>query len=390
MKKFSDKFALGGMTAVCLVLGGAATLLHAGGEECKRRAAAGTQVTCDGATACGQTACAAPTGTPIAYNKASGLVGLEVINDLGRPLGRIKDVVVDPQSERVSYAVLATGGGFLGQGKKFLAVPIKAFTPQSDERTLLLNADARSVEQAQGFDPRHWPALGTTAWGAEPFWRQKEPATAASSSLREGEPGTLPDVWEPEHDTDPEMAEPGMDIGENEPSTLPPEMEPAAEPGKAMSEPSSPMGLATLEPTKFNRVHSLMGMKVRSPDQETLGTLKDLVIDLQSERVSYAVLARRASGGTAAKLFAVPLNALRPSADQKSLVLNADKQSLLAGQGFPADQWPSVSHPMWGAEPSESSSGVNPAAATQPMQSDSEPAQPKQKTVPEEYLDWEF
>lgn len=118
------------------------------------------------------------------------------------------------------------------------------------------------------------------------------------------------------------------------------------------------------KPTAYNKVSSLIGMTVRNPQGEELGTIKDLVVDFQSGQVSYAVLARRTGLlGTTEKLFAVPLNAFSPTRTERStsttwpsfntsgLVLNADKKSLETAQGFPSDQWPSVNNPSWGAAP---------------------------------------
>src|SRR4051812_26000292 len=46
-------------------------------------------------------------------NKASGLLGMEVRNSENQKLGEVKDLVMDMNSGRVSYAVLSVGG-FLG------------------------------------------------------------------------------------------------------------------------------------------------------------------------------------------------------------------------------------------------------------------------------------
>src|SRR6266481_5526330 len=49
-------------------------------------------------------------GSLARYNKATGIVGMDVRNHKDERLGEIKDVVFDLNSERVAYAVLATGG----------------------------------------------------------------------------------------------------------------------------------------------------------------------------------------------------------------------------------------------------------------------------------------
>lgn len=101
-------------------------------------------------------------------------------------------------------------------------------------------------------------------------------------------------------------------------------------------------------PEKSNKATGLIGMDVRNQNDEKLGTIKDLVVDLHSGKVSYAVL--DGGGILKDKLFAVPLNAFMPSADYKHLILHADKSKMEAAKGFDKDTWPSVSNPEWGAE----------------------------------------
>jgi sporulation protein YlmC with PRC-barrel domain len=106
-------------------------------------------------------------------------------------------------------------------------------------------------------------------------------------------------------------------------------------------------------PTQANKASGLLGMEVRNQNGQRLGHIKDLVIDWKTEQVSYAVIitAPKAIPGMGQKLLAVPLTALVPSADQKHLVLDADRSKVQAAQGFDHDHWPSVNNPSWGAEP---------------------------------------
>jgi sporulation protein YlmC with PRC-barrel domain len=101
-------------------------------------------------------------------------------------------------------------------------------------------------------------------------------------------------------------------------------------------------------PNNINKASSLVGMEVRNQSDEKLGKIEDLVLDLNSGRISYAVL----NAGTAfrSKLVAVPVSAFTASSDQKHLLLNADKAKLEAAKGFDKNMWPSVSNPDWGAD----------------------------------------
>lgn len=101
------------------------------------------------------------------FNKASDLIGMNVKNHLGENLGEIKDLVVDLQTGRISYAVLATGG-FLGIGDKYIAIPPSAFTSDDVDMKLVLNADKTKIQQAPGFAKNNWPEVENPAWGA--YW----------------------------------------------------------------------------------------------------------------------------------------------------------------------------------------------------------------------------
>ena len=105
---------------------------------------------------------------PMAYNKASEIVGMNVRNQNDEKLGEIKDVVFDLKNEHVAYAVLGTGG--LMNSEKYYAVPLNAFTPSADGKHLVLHADKNKLETAQGFDKKSWPSISNPSWGAQPFW----------------------------------------------------------------------------------------------------------------------------------------------------------------------------------------------------------------------------
>jgi sporulation protein YlmC with PRC-barrel domain len=108
---------------------------------------------------------------PEEYNKASGLIGMDVENQQGDHLGHIKDVVIDLKTERVSYAVMTTASKAFPVNEKLLAVPLNAFTVSADQKKLVLNADKAKVDSAQGFASKDWPNVGSPSWGAQPFWQ---------------------------------------------------------------------------------------------------------------------------------------------------------------------------------------------------------------------------
>jgi len=124
-------------------------------------------------------------GTPAKFNKASGIIGMAVRNQNDEQLGHIKDLVIDPKTEKISYAVMSTAPkALLGINEKLLAVPLSAFTISSDEKHLVLNADKAKVEAAAGFDKNSWPSVSSPSWGAEPFWQTSDTGVSGKTEVR--------------------------------------------------------------------------------------------------------------------------------------------------------------------------------------------------------------
>ena len=90
-------------------------------------------------------------------NKASGIIGMEVRNKENQKLGEVKDLVMDMNAGRLSYAVLSVGG-FLGVGEKLIALPPGALKVAGDGEYLLLDADKSKIQSAPGFAATAWPA----------------------------------------------------------------------------------------------------------------------------------------------------------------------------------------------------------------------------------------
>jgi sporulation protein YlmC with PRC-barrel domain len=87
---------------------------------------------------------------------ASALPGDPVRNTAGEELGAIEEIMLDPESGRIAYAVLSFGG-FLGIGEKLFAVPWSALTIDRDEHTYLLDIDQKVLDNAPGFEADNWP-----------------------------------------------------------------------------------------------------------------------------------------------------------------------------------------------------------------------------------------
>ncbi|MEM6285518.1 MAG: PRC-barrel domain-containing protein [Bacteroidota bacterium] len=88
---------------------------------------------------------------------ASSIRNTTVTNTQGEDLGTVQDLMIDPQSGRVQYAVLDFGG-FLGIGDKLFAVPLEAFDIDRTNERFFLDVNRERLESAPGFDKSNWPS----------------------------------------------------------------------------------------------------------------------------------------------------------------------------------------------------------------------------------------
>jgi sporulation protein YlmC with PRC-barrel domain len=110
------------------------------------------------------------------------------------------------------------------------------------------------------------------------------------------------------------------------------------------------MTTTTLTRPEVLSATSIIGDDVYNHEDTKLGDIKELMVDVDTGKVAYAVLSFGGFLGMGDKLFAVPFNALKLNADKKYFMLNADKEKLKSAPGFDKDNWPSTADRTWGAQ----------------------------------------
>lgn len=93
--------------------------------------------------------------------------------------------------------------------------------------------------------------------------------------------------------------------------------------------------------------NTLDGNDVYNKQNEDLGDIKEIMIDVPSGRVAYAVLSFGGFLGMGDKLFAVPWTALQLDTVNKRFVLDISKERLEQAPGFDKDAWPDMADPTW-------------------------------------------
>jgi len=227
--------------------------------------------------------------------RTADIIGTAVRNKNNENLGKIDDLVLDMKTGEVRYAAVAYGG-IAGVGAKMFAVPLNKLTyrlgePNNREaRFFVFDVSKEQLDNGEGFDTSHWPKHADAKFGG--------------GETRSGTP---------------------------------------TQPGRE--------GASVAFETVF-RASKIKGMAVRNDQNENLGSVDELVIDLTKAHVKYLALSFGSvfTGGN--KLFAVPLAhcTLTHANDKTFIKLNVSQDTLKNAPGFDKNQWPDTANPNWGHE----------------------------------------
>ena len=92
---------------------------------------------------------------------------------------------------------------------------------------------------------------------------------------------------------------------------------------------------------------TLIGEDVYNAQDEDLGDIKEIMLDMNNGKIAYAVLSFGGFLGMGDKLFAVPWSALTLDTENKRFILNVDKERLNSAPGFDKDDWPDMADTSW-------------------------------------------
>lgn len=95
---------------------------------------------------------------------------------------------------------------------------------------------------------------------------------------------------------------------------------------------------------------TLVGNAVRNPGGDELGDIKEIMLDMRTGRIGYAVMSFGGFLGMGGKLFAVPWDALTLDTTDKCFVLDVARARLHSAPGFNKDKWPNMADAAWARE----------------------------------------
>jgi sporulation protein YlmC with PRC-barrel domain len=94
---------------------------------------------------------------------------------------------------------------------------------------------------------------------------------------------------------------------------------------------------------------TITGDDVYDRSEHKLGSIQDIMLDIGTGSIRYAVLASGGFLGIGDRLFAIPWGALKLDAVNKRFVLDVDAERLKAAPGFDKESWPNMADETWSA-----------------------------------------
>lgn len=102
--------------------------------------------------------------------------------------------------------------------------------------------------------------------------------------------------------------------------------------------------------SRFLSASTLVGAEVRNPQDESLGDLKDVMVDSANGKIAYGILTFGGVLGIGTKMFAIPWDAFRVDPEKERLVLDVPKERLKDAPGFDSNHWPNFADPGFAGE----------------------------------------
>lgn len=224
-------------------------------------------------------------GAPI---KASDLIGQKIQNQDEKKIGRIEDLAVDLQAGRVVQVILSTGG-FLSMGDRMIAVPPNVLHLDASSKILRFDITQERIKSAPVFEMSQW----------KEFYQSDR-------------------VHESDRYYGEERASDAM----------------AGRDGLASNFTSS-NGVGYVQ-----KATKLMGLPVRNLQDDKIGLVENLIVDLPAGRIVAVIVSSGGFLGMGDTLSVIPPTALRFAAEHDRLRLDTTKEALQNAPHFQKGEWP--------------------------------------------------
>ena len=264
--------------------------------------------------------------------KTSDLIGMTVKNRQDEKLGKVEDLAVDVESGRIVQVILSTGG-FIGIGDTLTAVPPGALHHDVAQKVLHLDATKEKLQSAPKFE--------MSKWG------ESSDSERLSTVYRHyGQESAYTFIQPGDVITDGQRNRDGQRIADRSPNTVSTRRADGTWDKDRISS-----GNQTLIPTSrlghVQKASKLIGTSVKNLQDEKLGDVDNILVDLSSGRIVAVIVSSGGFLGMGDELSAVPPTALRFSTDRDTLQLDASKEMLSKAPHFKASEWPDFAQPTY-------------------------------------------
>ncbi len=255
--------------------------------------------------------------------KANKIIGMEIKDDQGQKIGKVKDLALDLPNGRIVEVIVATGG-VLGIDEKLIAVPASSFTCDDSKKVLRLNVDKAQLKSAPEFKMSNWSEATDGAqvrevyqrYGVEPYFvHDQQPIVAGVNTVN-------PDAQDKRGQASTYYSFP------NQTTNI------------YIYRNATPIQLGTV-----TRATRLLGTTAVNLQNEKLGKVHNFLVDLHSGRVAEVIIASGGFLGMRDELSAIPPQAFRWNADNTELTLDTTKEFLKSAPHFKASEWSYVNEP---------------------------------------------
>jgi len=252
--------------------------------------------------------------------RVSELLDYDVENLNGEDIGDLNDLIIDMSDGRVLFATMEYGG-LLGFGANTYPLPLQALRSAAgitattgitdadlglDDNVIVFNIAEETLENAPGYDA-DWPDLNASDFEAEfrQFW--------SDPSL-----GALTD---------------SLDITGTDTVTV-----------------------TDVVSGSLAKASELIGFNIENADGDNIGEINDLLVDLGSGHVTYAVLSFGGFLGLGDQLVAIPLRLFESAPETNgnravaNIVLNVEPETLENAPAFDLDAFPETNTTGWDTE----------------------------------------
>ncbi len=214
------------------------------------------------------------------HRRASQVIGMDLLNLQDEKVGKIQDLVIDLSARRVT-AVVISSGGFLGIADELSIVPPSALQVNDKGDAFTANFTKEQLTNAPRFQGSAYPDLNDRSFMLNVYSAyQAEPYLESIRTDGTSEDGSA----------------------------------------------------------RVLRASEILGMTVKNHQDESIGSINELVLNEPLDRVSSVVVSSGGFLGLGETLSVLPAEAVTTTKD--AVLVNATKETLQQSPRFTADTWP--------------------------------------------------